>query len=550
MNKRFFNYINLIISAGILFCTSSVQSKAQSNWKTAALNYIQKSLAKPDGGYGWADQPDSHLTPTFAVIGILHDLDKLPSNREDLAVFIKAHHPQRGKNLEAGPSGTEERDLVYQQIQSVVWLGGDVSQFKNEVVAWKPQNNKVSNFEDHGYPVFLQEMMTPVCRSLLNVSFQDVSEHFTGYLRSRRRENGSFNNAPASDGGDGNIINTYWGLYGWKEIIKKDEKIEETANWIQSCQLKTGGFTHAPQPAIAGNDEIAYTWAAVKALGLLSREPADKAACIRYLVSLHNEDGGFANHSGLPSTPMSTFYAIDALKTLNAFSQFDTAHFASRPQKKRADFSGLTIFTVQFEASGTGSPEEAVQLADSLHINLWGCKNSTPAWRATAQKIANDKKVPVLFFQADEAYNKTVTVQGQGTFSHIMDYIAPATANKKLDLDGSSWQSYRQTFVEPLLKDNGALILQVTNNEPLGRMILDESVPKGGFAAISTISFGQNFSFWLPWLHEYRHQLPFIALQDAHGTKSWWWKNQLAGYRTLFFRKNRQLSRSDDCLEK
>jgi hypothetical protein len=79
--------------------------------------------------------------------------------------------------------------------------------------------------------------------------------------------------------------------------------------------------------------------------------------------------------------------------------------------------------------------------------------------------------------------------------------------------------------------------LQITNNEPLGRMILDESLHSSGFSAISTIHFGQNFSFWLPWLNEYRYQFPFIALQDAHGTESWWWVNDLAAYRTLFLGK-------------
>jgi hypothetical protein len=530
-----FGLISIMVS---LICISPVDLIAQSNWKTATLSYIQKSLAKPDGGYGWEDQPDSHLTPTYAVTGILYNLDKLPANTEKLIAFVKTHHPQRGKNLEAGPSGTEERDLVYQQLQSLVWLKDDISSFKTEVLSWRHQSNKVSNFEEHGYPVFLQEMMTPVCRSLLNAFLQDVSQHFTSYLQSRRRDNGSFNNTPAADGGDGNILNTYWGLYGWKQVMNNDEKKQQTSNWIKSCQLKSGGFTHQPNPLIAGNDEVAYTWAAVKALQLLSAEPVDKAACIRYLISLRNDDGGFANHRGLPSTPMSTFYAIDALKTLDAFSVLDTAHFLNHPKKKAVNLSGLKVFTVQFEASGTGSPAEAVMLADSLHINLWGCKNSTPQWRATAQRMANEKKVPVIFFQADEAYNKTVTVPGHGTFSHIMDYIAPAIVKKNLDLDGSSWQSYRQSFIEPLLKDKGALILQVTNNEPLGRMILDESVQKGGYAAISTIHFGQNFSFWLPWLHEYRHQLPFIALQDAHGTESWWWQNELSGYRTLFLAKS------------
>ncbi|MEJ7768931.1 MAG: prenyltransferase/squalene oxidase repeat-containing protein [Chitinophagaceae bacterium] len=532
-----------LIRLGVLFIFSilylpflSAQSKY--SWKTALLNYINKDLLKQDGGYGWQDQPDSHLTPTYAVVGILKNLDGLPGKKENLIDFVRSHHPQRGKNKEAGPSGTEERDLVFQQMQSLLWLNADISSFKGEVLAWKPQNNKVSNFEEHGYPVFLQEMMTPVCRGLLNASFEDVQEHFSTYLQSRRRPNGSFNNTPVTDGGDGNIINTYWGLFGSKVVMKKQVNEKEAIEWIRSSQLENGGFTHQPNPVIGGNDEVAYTWAAVRALKLLSSQPLKRAACIRYIISLHNDDGGFGNRPGLPSTPMAAYYAIDVLKTLDALSSLDAASFVKYPVKKAASLTGMKVFTVQFEASGVGSPAEAVMLADSLDIDLWGTKNSNKAWRAIAQKIADEKKVPVTFFQADEAYGKSVTLEGHGTFSHIMDYIAPATATRELALDGSSWQRYRQSFIEPLLKDGGALVLQVTNNEPMGRMILDESVKNGGFAAISTIHFGQNFSFWLPWLHEYRHQLPFIALQDAHGTESWWWADELAGYRTLFLAKN------------
>jgi len=38
----------------------------------------------------------------------------------------------------------------------------------------------------------------------------------------------------------------------------------------------------------------------------------------------------------------------------------------------------------------------------------------------------------------------------------------------------------------------------------------------------------------VPFLQQYRNQLPFVSLQDAHGTESWWWSNELSGYRTLF----------------
>jgi hypothetical protein len=43
--------------------------------------------------------------------------------------------------------------------------------------------------------------------------------------------------------------------------------------------------------------------------------------------------------------------------------------------------------------------------------------------------------------------------------------------------------------------------------------------------------------FWLPFLHEYRYQLPFITLEDAHGTESWWWAGELGAHRTLFIAK-------------
>src|SRR3546814_14369465 len=64
--------------------------------------------------------------------------------------------------------------------------------------------------------------------------------------------------------------------------------------------------------------------------------------------------------------------------------------------------------------------------------------------------------------------------------------------------------------------------------------MLDEAARGNSHSAISTIHFSQNFLFFLPWLYQYRHDLPFIALQDAHGQESWWWIHELTGYRTLF----------------
>lgn len=84
------------------------------------------------------------------------------------------------------------------------------------------------------------------------------------------------------------------------------------------------------------------------------------------------------------------------------------------------------------------------------------------------------------------------------------------------------------------MDDNGGLIWQVSHNEPMTRLLLDDSVNNKGYVAISTVHFDQNFLFWLSYLNQYRHQLAFIALQDFHGSESWWWANELVHYRTLF----------------
>lgn len=560
MKKIFLTFLISLIP--VMFFTFFIKksASAQSYWKENVLHYIN-SLAKDDGGYGWIDQYDSHLTPTFAVIGILHDLNKLPDEqqRKELINFVRTHHPQFGdqviqallyknkhhvtylaarwrKGSEAGSSGSVLRNLIYQQIQAILWLNGNADDYNELVSIWKSQAGNIGNYEKHGYPVLYQEMMTPVCRHLLGINLSDADK-ISVYLQLRRRKNGSFNNAPASDGGDGNILNTYWSLYALQIFGKNNALKKETIHWLQSCQLKNGGFTHQPDPKIGANDEVVYTWAAIKALQLLSAKPADEKACIDYILSLRNADGGFGNRPGLPSTPMSTYYAIDALKALNAFSFLERSKEIKTEKSREKDFSGLKIYTVQFEAPGFGSPAEAVMLADSLHIQLWGCKNGPNGWISRAQEIADEKKVPVTFFNSDEPYGKFVHIKGMGSFGHILDFIAPAHTKLPEVGDDPSWQEYHKNYVQPLLKDGGALLLQISNNEPLARIILDESIKNGGYAAISTIHFSQNFLFFLPYLYQYRYQLPFVALEDAHGSQSWWWADDLLHYRTLFLAK-------------
>jgi len=501
------------------------------DWKSTVAAYLE-SLSRSDGGYAWEDQPHSHLTPTFAVIGSYRVLKLNPPNKDRLAEFVRTHHPSQLKKLEQ-----EHREFEFQQIQSLLWLGEDASAFRERVLGWKTPQRYLKQYEQHSYPIFRFQLTAFTCRELLGLPLDDLSQEFIDYLNERRRANGSFNNAPAADGGDGHVMNTWWGIEALRALGRTGEKKEETIAWLRACQLPNGGFTYQPKAEIAGWDDAAYTWAAVRALKQLGAAPADKDACIRYLHSLWNADGGFADRPGWAANPMATYYALDALDALEALN-LAAADRKRAPRRSESLPSGLDVFSIQIEAHGQGSPAEAVDLARALRIHLWGAKNAKPQWIACAQAIADRWNVPVKFFAANEEYGTWVNMPGLGTYSHTSDIIAPAGADFGPSLANTgvvSWPEFRRRRLAPLEKAGGRILWQFGENEELTRIYLDDSLQHGGYAAISTFHFGNpDFTNSEPFLKRFRLRIPFIALQDAHGGEPWWFADMTAGFRTVF----------------
>jgi hypothetical protein len=288
-------------------------------------------------------------------------------------------------------------------------------------------------------------------------------------------------------------------------------------------------------------DDIVYTRAAVRALKLLGAGPADRTACIRYIHSLANADGGFGDRPGWSSNATATYYALDALDALGALETLGTV--TRRAPRKRATVPDhLKVFSIQIESHGQGSPSEAVDLARALKIDLWGAKNGKPEWMERVRAIANERKVPVTFFKADEEYGTWVDIPGLGTYSHTSDLMAPfgADIGPPLGTRGSpvvpvTWPEFRTRRLVPLERAGGRLFWQFGENEELVRKLLDDSVERGGFSAISTYHFGNpDFMNTEPFLNRWRGRIPFIGLQDAHGTEPWWFADQTTGFRTLF----------------
>lgn len=537
--------LKTLAAAGTLSSIPSLARAASGDRHAAVTSYLE-TLAKSDGGYGWGDQEISHLTPTFHVIGAYRLLNVTPPRKDKLVEFVRTHHPREIKKLEQ-----ERRIFDWQQVQSLVWLGADVSEFKPKIAALTKPLGYLRQYERNGYPVFQSELGAVLSHALLGLPTAGIAGEFGRYIDARQRANGSFNNTPAADGGDGHVMNTLWALQALpllgREVTRKDELVA----WLRSCQrvgaglLGGGGFTFAPNPEFGGIEDIVYTRAAVRALKLLGAAPANRDACIRQIHSLANADGGFGDRPGWASNATATFYALDALDALGAldfsWERLRPARTA-KPGRQPALPGNRRIFTIQIQAHGIGSPADAVELARSLKIDLWGAKNSTPAWVARAEAIAQARQVPVKFFTANEEHGTWVHVPGLGTYSHTSDLIAPygADIGRPIGTRGQqgtvTWPEYRERRLAPLERANGRLVWQFGENEELVRMFLDDSFERGGFAAISTYHFGNpDFMNTEPFLNRWRGRIPFIALQDSHGPEPWWFSDQTSGLRTLFF---------------
>jgi hypothetical protein len=499
---------------------------ARPAWHDKVVAYIA-SLARPDGGYAWADQPESHLTPTWAAIGCLRLLDVEPPNKPKLAEFVRTHHPFHIKKLER-----DIRVFEFQQVQSLVWLGAEAASFRDQVRGWKKPLPYNPRYEVHGYPVFHSELTAFTCRELLGLPLTDLSPAFIEFLNVRRRANGSFNHTPAADGSDGHVMNTLWGLQALKALGRLTEKRDEAIAWLRACQTPDGGFTIQPKADI--DPSGVYTWAAVAALKLLAAEPADWAGCVAYLRSLGNADGGFGDRPNWLSNPVATYYAVDALAALNALNAAPTP----QPAKPAALPADLKVLSIQIQSHGQGSPADAVELARALRIDLWGAKNSKPGWIERAQSLADAAKVPVKFFVANEEYGTVVSVPGLGTYTHTSDIVAPSGSDFGAAITGKTavtWEQYRQRRLAPLQRAGGRLVWQFGENEEITRYYFDDSLRRGGYAAISTFHFGNpDFTNSSPFLRHYRGQIPFIGLQDAHGPEPWWFADMTTGFRTLF----------------
>ena len=469
-----------------------------------------ESLRQADGAYAYPGQDASHLTATYAAVMTYAALGReVPGDRAALAKLI------------AGPlfplSASRTRwhwqplhEFRLQQARAVKALGGDLRPFVREADARKKIDSYTSAYESGENPVLTQQMSALLMKAECDRPVSpEAHKAYSDYLDARERTNGTYNTTLASDGSDGHVVNTAYALAGRRVLgATPDRKV---VGWIQSCQRPDGGFTWAPNPAMGGVSDLWYAHAAVRALLDLGARPKDEAAFLGWLGSLRNADGGFAPRPGLRSDPLATWRAVDLLIRLGQLSELSKLPKPSKPPKP-LDLSSLHAFTIQFEAPGSGSVREAVQVAKDLKIHLWGAKNAKPKWLAMAQAEADRRGVPVTFFASNENYGERRNLPGLGDFSHLHDPAYPP----KGAADARPFELW-----------------QICDHECCARIWLDS----GKYDGIGTFHFGCFDMTWiLPFLYQYEETIPFVSNQDAHG-KAWWWRGELMAYRTVFLAK-------------
>lgn len=510
----------------------STPSTSEPIWAEQLHDWIE-SHYHSEAGYAWEGQSRPHLTPTHAAIGSLRQMGRSipPERSESLIAWVQTHHPHDLKPLQR-----ETRRYLFDQLQTLHWLGAETTSLSSKFLPLTSPVEYRKQYEKNGAPYLPSEAAVMRGHALLQLNAPETQAAFRSYFDTRRRANGTYNHTLASDGSDGHVINTWAVLNAWHELGHPLPSSPALITWLQDCQLPNGGFTYAPDAPLGGVDDVAYTHAAVHTLALLGAQPCDVAGCQRYLASLWSPGGGFSDRPGwqpnLPATRL-------ALETANRLGQWQSLRIDASPPPPLPEIQkDLKAYSMQIEAHGTGSVADAVEMARLLRIHLWGAKNASDDWIARAQARAEREQVPVTFFAANEEYGTWVSVPGLGTYSHTSDIMFPVDHDPGPSLAQQgvvSWETFRDQRLAPLQQAKGRLFWQFGENEEFVRAVMDDSLDRGGFAAISTFHFGNpDFFNSESFMLRYRGQIPFVALQDAHGPEPWWWSDTMTGFRTVF----------------
>lgn len=137
----------------------------------------------------------------------------------------------------------------------------------------------------------------------------------------------------------------YWILHSLQILNERleDKIYSNIVKFLSKCQSRNGGFGGGPGQL----PHLATTYAAVNALYIIGTKEAyeaiNRAALVRFLISLHAEDGSFSMHYDGEADIRGAYCALSVAKLTNTFSPEifkDTARWIQRCQTWEGGFGG------------------------------------------------------------------------------------------------------------------------------------------------------------------------------------------------------------------
>ncbi|CAN5401566.1 hypothetical protein BH23VER1_BH23VER1_12680 [soil metagenome] len=385
---------------------------------------------------------------------------------------------------------------------------------------------------------------------------QDVSD----FVAPRQCPSGGFEDAYRADAprddSAAHVVATASAVLALRALGLDVANQEACVEWIRSCQAEDGGFRWNPSNSSHSNKpDVWYTWCAVRSLMALDAKPRDPDACLSWINSLQNADGGFGDRPGWASRLYSTYHAVHALDLLTGDA---AGAIASKEVTRDADpipEGTYSIFQAHLK-SPTGGPD-MVEAAKEMGFNFLGVKSNTPDGPPDtldeARAYTAEKGYPLELVGNPENYGHKLEWLGGHPAHHVSNWLVPPamTAEQRERFEaadeagrkGLPWDRYREEVIAPLLEMGSLVYPEMDYTMANAYQVYDDGLDgeTGYNAVIGALG-------WAPWdwirMFPYRERWvgrhPMVADGDAHGDIEKWGE-RLDRQRTLYIAKGHGL---------
>jgi hypothetical protein len=332
---------------------------------------------------------------------------------------------------------------------------------------------------------------------------------------------------------------------------------EACAAWLRSCQTPEGGFRWNPSNDAHSNKSDAwYTWCAVLALKELASQPRDREACIAWINSLQNADGGFGDRAGWASRLYSTYYAIHALDVLAGEAAKAIRRKTVEPDTSAIPEGTYSIFQAHLKSTTGGA--EMVEATRAMGFSFLGVKTNTPDGSKVtveeARRYVQEKGHRLELVGNPENYGHKLEWLGGHPAHHVSNWLVPPamTAEQRQRFNaadaagrkGLPWSRFKAEVIAPAL-DIGTLFYPEMDYGMMNAyMVYDDGLD--GRPGYNAVIGGLGWPVWdwirfFPYRERWVGRLPIVVDGDAHGDLE---KNleRLDRQRLLYFAKDHGLA--------